>query len=106
MARLGAQRQRRSGCADGRAFGETIALNIGHAAVELGGRRGHAFAMNGTVPGPLLRLKEGQNLKLAVTNHLDEVSSIYWHGLLLPFQMDGVPGVSFSRDRAARHLHL
>ena len=43
----------------------------------------------------MIRLREGQNVRLAVTNHLDEDTSIHWHGLLLPFQMDGVPGVSF-----------
>ena len=59
------------------------------------GRRGHAIAVNGSVPGPLVRLKEGQPVRLAVTNTLDEDSSIHWHGLLLPFQFDGVPGVSF-----------
>lgn len=47
------------------------------------------------IPGPLIKLREGQNVRLNVTNHLDEDSSIHWHGLLLPFQFDGVPGVSF-----------
>src|SRR3546814_6854282 len=46
-------------------------------------------------PAPLLRLREGRNVRLAVTNTLDEDTSIHWHGVLLPFQMDGVPGVSF-----------
>lgn len=53
------------------------------------------MTVNGTVPGPLVRLREGQNVRLHVTNTLDEDSSIHWHGLLLPFQYDGVPGVSF-----------
>jgi CopA family copper-resistance protein len=47
------------------------------------------------VPGPLLRLKEGQRVRIAVTNTLDEDTSIHWHGLLVPPEMDGVPGVSF-----------
>ena len=47
------------------------------------------------LPAPVLRLREGQNVRLAVTNQLDEDTSIHWHGILLPFQMDGVPGVSF-----------
>ena len=47
------------------------------------------------MPGPLIRLKEGEPVKLNVTNALDEDSSIHWHGLLVPFQFDGVPGVSF-----------
>jgi len=75
--------------------GENIALTIGHTPFKVDGRMGHAVTINGTVPGPLVRLKEGQNVRLAVTNRLDEDTSIHWHGLLLPFQMDGVPGVSF-----------
>ncbi len=75
--------------------GEDIALTIGHSSVTLDGRKGHAVTINGTVPGPLIRLKEGQNVRIAVTNRLHEDTSIHWHGLLVPFQMDGVPGVSF-----------
>jgi len=75
--------------------GETIALTIGHTPFKVDGRAGHAVTVNGTVPAPLVRLKEGQNVRIAVTNNLDEDTSIHWHGLLLPFQMDGVPGVSF-----------
>ena len=75
--------------------GDEIPLSIGHAMLPVGGRQGHAIGINGTSPGPIIRLKEGQNVRLAVTNALNEDSSIHWHGLLLPFQMDGVPGVSF-----------
>ncbi|WP_184724149.1 copper resistance system multicopper oxidase [Caulobacter sp.] len=76
--------------------GEEIKLTIGHAAARIDGKAGHAVTANGTLPGPLIRLKEGQNVRIAVTNALhDEDTSIHWHGLLLPFQMDGVPGVSF-----------
>lgn len=75
--------------------GENIAMTIGHTPFKVDGRMGHAVTINGTVPGPLVRLQEGQNVRLAVTNGLDEDTSIHWHGLLLPFQMDGVPGVSF-----------
>ncbi|MDZ7628730.1 MAG: copper resistance system multicopper oxidase [Parvularculaceae bacterium] len=70
-------------------------LTVGHAAVEIGGRRGHAIAVNGTLPGPLLRFREGETVTLRVRNMLDEDTSIHWHGLLVPFTMDGVPGVSF-----------
>ncbi|MXO73499.1 copper resistance system multicopper oxidase [Alteraurantiacibacter buctensis] len=75
--------------------GEEINLSIGsgHRIVE--GRRGPGVAVNGSVPGPLIRLTEGQNVRLNVTNTLDVDSSIHWHGLLLPFQFDGVPGISF-----------
>jgi CopA family copper-resistance protein len=79
----------------GELAGEDINLSIGDAHFMTGGRSGHAFAVNGTVPGPLIRLREGQNIRLHVTNNLAEDSSIHWHGLLLPFQFDGVPGVSF-----------
>jgi CopA family copper-resistance protein len=75
--------------------GNDIALSIGRASVSIDGRIGHAIAINGGVPGPLLRLKEGGAVRLRVTNTLDEETSIHWHGLLTPFQMDGVPGVSF-----------
>ncbi len=75
--------------------GEQIALSIGDAYFVVGGKMGHACTVNGTVPGPIIRLKEGQKVRLAVTNTLKEDSSIHWHGILLPFQMDGVPGVSF-----------
>ncbi|AOL22104.1 copper-resistance protein, CopA family [Erythrobacter litoralis] len=75
--------------------GEDIALTIGEHHFMTGARAGHAIAVNGSVPGPLIRLREGQDVRLHVTNHLAEDSSIHWHGLLLPFQFDGVPGVSF-----------
>ena len=54
------------------------------------------MTINGTIPGPVIRLKEGQQATLRVTNRLKEVTSIHWHGLLLPPEMDGVPGVSFA----------
>jgi CopA family copper-resistance protein len=55
-----------------------------------------AITINGTIPGPVIRLKEGQQATLRVTNRLQEDTSIHWHGLLLPPAMDGVPGVSFA----------
>ncbi len=75
--------------------GELIDLVIGERSFVLGGQTGTAITINGTIPGPLIRLKEGQDVILHVTNHLKEVSSIHWHGILLPSHMDGVPGVSF-----------
>jgi CopA family copper-resistance protein len=75
--------------------GETIALRIGHSPFTVGGRTGRAVTINGTVPAPLIRVKEGQTVRIAVTNMLAEDTSIHWHGVLLPFQMDGVPGISF-----------
>ena len=75
--------------------GRSIDLTIGEGPRVVQGRRGHAIAVNGSVPGPLVRLKEGEPVRLNVTNTLDSDSSIHWHGLLVPFQFDGVPGVSF-----------
>ncbi|PZU14988.1 MAG: copper-binding protein [Citromicrobium sp.] len=75
--------------------GSDISLAIGQVSVEVDGKVSRAIGINGTVPGPLIRLKEGQRVRLRVQNTLDEESSIHWHGLLVPFEMDGVPGVSF-----------
>ncbi|WP_294390240.1 copper resistance system multicopper oxidase [uncultured Sphingomonas sp.] len=75
--------------------GEEIRLTAGHRAIAIDGRSGHAITVNGTLPGPLLRLREGQTVRITVDNRLDEDTSIHWHGLLVPFDQDGVPGVSF-----------
>ncbi|MBH1992253.1 MAG: copper resistance system multicopper oxidase [Sphingomonadaceae bacterium] len=75
--------------------GEAVALTVGEGHFATGHRSAHAIMINGTVPAPLIRLKEGQNVRLSVTNTLKEDTSIHWHGLIVPFQMDGVPGVSF-----------
>ena len=75
--------------------GEVIDLAVRDGLRIIEGRRSIGRAVNGSVPGPLIRLREGQNVKFNVTNHLREDTSIHWHGLLVPFQMDGVPGVSF-----------
>ncbi len=76
--------------------GEIIDLTIGEQLFRLDGRTGAAMTINGTIPGPVIRLKEGQQATLRVTNRLKEDTSIHWHGLLLPPVMDGVPGVSFA----------
>ncbi len=75
--------------------GTDIALTVAHQMMTIDGRQSHAIGINGTVPAPLIRLRQGTNVRLAVTNTLDEDTSIHWHGLLVPFQMDGVPGISF-----------
>ena len=75
--------------------GELIDLVISERSFALDGQTGTATTINGTIPGPLIRLKEGQEVTLRVTNQLKETSSIHWHGLLVPAYMDGVPGVSF-----------
>jgi CopA family copper-resistance protein len=75
--------------------GPDIDLTIAEHAFDVNGRRGHGVTINGSIPAPLLRFREGDTVRLAVNNHLDEDTSIHWHGLLVPFAMDGVPGVSF-----------
>jgi CopA family copper-resistance protein len=75
--------------------GTDIALSIGKVAVRVDGKVGRAVGVNGTVPAPLVRLKQGQRVRLRVQNTLNEESSVHWHGLLVPFAMDGVPGISF-----------
>ena len=75
--------------------GDEIRLTVSESGFDLNGRTGHAITINGNIPAPLIRLREGQNIRLVVENLLDEDTSIHWHGLLVPFQMDGVPGISF-----------
>ena len=77
-----------------------IDLLIREEQLQFGNRRGTAITINGTVPGPLVRLREGRDATLRVTNGLKEDSSIHWHGLLLPPGMDGVPGISFAGIKA------
>ena len=79
--------------------GNVVDLVIGETPLRVGNRTANAMTINGTVPGPLVRLKEGENITLNVTNRLKETSSIHWHGLLVPPEMDGVPGVSFAGIR-------
>ncbi len=86
---MGRARPRREGEVD------VFELEIAYRELELAGRRGRAVTINGTLPGPLLRWQEGRTVELRVTNRLDEDTSIHWHGILLPAEMDGVPGVSF-----------
>ncbi len=75
--------------------GADIALRIAEKKVIIDGKPMPGISVNGTSPAPLVRLKEGQKVRIAVTNDLDEESSIHWHGLIIPFEMDGVPGISF-----------
>jgi len=70
-------------------------LVIGRTPFAFGGQRGSAVTINGTLPGPILRFREGETATLRVTNRLDEDTSIHWHGILVPDNMDGVPGLSF-----------
>lgn len=80
--------------------GEDITLRIAHQTTRIDGRPSRAVGINGFAPAPLIRLRQGQNVRLRVVNELDEDSSIHWHGLLVPAQFDGVPGISFPGIRA------
>src|SRR5229473_5132793 len=76
--------------------GDVIDLTIADTPFRIGDRTATAKTINDTVPGPVIRLKEGHDVTLNVTNRLKERSSIHWHGVLVPSDMDGVPGVSFA----------
>ena len=70
-------------------------LTIDRTRLAFGGRTGTAITMNGSVPGPLLRFTEGDEAVIRVHNRLDEMTSVHWHGLILPNDQDGVPHVNF-----------
>jgi CopA family copper-resistance protein len=70
-------------------------LVIDKKTVNLTGRERTAITANGSLPAPTLRWREGEEVALRVTNRLDESTSIHWHGIVLPYDMDGVPGISF-----------
>ncbi|MDU2613492.1 MAG: multicopper oxidase domain-containing protein, partial [Pseudomonas aeruginosa] len=69
--------------------------DIGETPVNLSGSPATAMTINGSLPGPTLRWREGDNVTLRVRNRLAEDTSIHWHGIILPANMDGVPGLSF-----------
>ncbi|WP_192034656.1 copper resistance system multicopper oxidase [Halomonas sp. YLGW01] len=76
--------------------GPDLALAIRRDTLPIAGKTARPISINGTSPGPLIRLKEGQDAVLRVTNLLEEPTSIHWHGMILPPGMDGVPGLSFA----------
>ncbi|TEU30740.1 copper resistance system multicopper oxidase [Alkanindiges illinoisensis] len=75
--------------------GNVFDLHVGYQAVNFSGKARIATTVNHGMPGPLLRMREGDTVSIRVHNHLQQDTSIHWHGLLLPYQMDGVPGISF-----------
>jgi len=75
--------------------GESVSLTIAPMAFNVTGQPRIASAANASVPGPCLRLREGSVLTARVTNRLTEATSIHWHGIRLPSNQDGVPGLSF-----------
>ncbi|SDQ96948.1 copper-resistance protein, CopA family [Pseudomonas lundensis] len=75
--------------------GNEFDLFIGETPVNITGSPRTAMTINGSLPGPLLRWGEGETVTLRVKNRLDQDTSIHWHGIILPANMDGVPGLSF-----------
>ena len=76
--------------------GTEFDLTIGRTSVNITGRSRAAIAINNSLPGPELRWREGDTVTLRVKNTLEDDTSIHWHGIILPANMDGVPGLSFS----------
>lgn len=70
----------------------TYDLRVENATVEIGGQTVTKMTINGGVPGPTLRFKEGEPATITVTNLTDDPTSVHWHGILLPGIMDGAPG--------------
>lgn len=75
--------------------GDHFDLTIGSIPVNISGRPRSATVINGTMPGPTLRMREGDMVTINVTNRLREPTSLHWHGIILPNAMDGVPGLTF-----------
>lgn len=75
--------------------GQSFDLDIRYKPVNFTGKDKIATVINGSIPGPVLRWREGDRVTLRVRNHLAHDTSIHWHGLILPADMDGVPGISF-----------
>jgi len=75
--------------------GSEFDLVISDTPMNFTGKTRPTTSVNGTIPGPTLRMREGDEVTIRVTNRLQTPTSIHWHGLLLPFEMDGVPGISF-----------
>ncbi len=70
-------------------------LTVDRVKVDTGEFMKTAIGFNGAIPSPVLRFKEGEEVTINVTNNLDESTSVHWHGLILPFQQDGVPTISY-----------
>lgn len=87
--------------------GTRFDLTCSPTPVNFTGAERHATAVNGSVPAPILRWREGDTVSLNVTNNLAEDSSIHWHGIILPSDMDGVPHISdgFKGIRPGESFH-
>src|SRR3989304_7723635 len=71
--------------------GTEFDLVIAESPVNFTGNPGMATTIDGSIPAPTLRWREGDAVTIRVTNKLRESTSIHWHGIILPYQMDGVP---------------
>ena len=76
------------------AFAKTYDLEIKKQDVFITGKAVEAITINGSIPGPTLRFKEGEDVVMNVKNSMDETTSIHWHGILLDGKFDGVPGLN------------
>ena len=86
--------------------GATQHLHIGELPVNFTGKARTAITVNQSLPAPVLRWREGETVNLHVHNALrDDMTSIHWHGLLLPANMDGVPGLSFDGIAPGQAYH-
>jgi FtsP/CotA-like multicopper oxidase with cupredoxin domain len=92
----GRGRSQTVGPASAELTGPDFHLTIDELPVNYTGAARGAVAVNGQVPGPLLRMRQGDTVTVRVTNNLREHTSIHWHGFILPADMDGVPGLSFN----------
>lgn len=72
-----------------------VDLSVGKTLLRIGDRSAAAVTVNGSVPAPLLRFREGETATIRVSNTLSEDTSLHWHGIILPNAMDGVPQVTF-----------
>ncbi len=79
----------------GNAGAAEYSLSVDRVKVDTGNFTRMGIGYNGKTPGPVLRFKEGEDVTINVTNNLNESTSIHWHGLILPYQQDGVPGISY-----------
>jgi len=77
------------------ATAETYNITVDNVLIDTGDFVKEGIGYNGASPGPVLKFKEGEEVTINVTNNLSETTSIHWHGLILPYQMDGVPDISY-----------
>ena len=86
--------------------GTEFDLEIGEIAVNFTGKARVGTVVNGQIPAPLLRWREGDTITLRVANRLKVPGSIHWHGMIVPADMDGVPGLSFDGIPSASHRRV